>query len=350
MDQTDAEESASLAEVDAAVASQANKSETMPRKSSMKDLTGRLSQKANGTTYIQETEGIGHVQLHDEVNACSQISSMVAITDQPKTIRSQGTTTTAKKGRRHSEHSLLAQQAKRMGDAEDNFTSAFLIPDITMHIPKVTTGDPSTGPHEPVNCTICRASIQPSEDHTNCRPLPTLSVPVPVPVSTRMPLPTTYEEEPTIRPSQPPPQALANVIKSCEDELAHLKLQLAKYQELYNRHDPSLSKRERKRVCEKVKEILAAIERKADMIYGLYDVLEGQKEVQEVIVGGERVVIRGGEGTTQEIGAESANEDGQSCQSNEGVAEHDLPWEGIENTFPTLSSITGMTRRSRKSL
>ena len=238
-----------------------------------------------------------------------------------------------------------------MGIPQDDFTSAFLIPDITMRIPQTMTETPSTGPHEPVNCTVCRAAIQPNEDHNSCKPLPTLSIPVPVPVSTRMPLPTAYEEEPTIRPSQPPPQALASVIKSCEDELAHLKIQLAKYQELYNRHDPSLSKRERKRVCEKVKEILAAIERKADMIYGLYDVLEGQRDAQEVVVGGERVVIRGGDGKAQsEIEAESSSGEGEESASDDELAGEDLPWEGIENTFPTLSSITGLTRRSRKSL
>ena len=334
--------------MDATAAFEVDKSKVMPRKSAMKDLTGRLSQKADGTMCVQEKEEIKHPQQHDKVITL-QTPFTIENADCLKTVRSQGTTTT-KKGRRHSEHSILTQQAKRMGESEDNFTSAFLIPDITIHVPKVTPSDPSTGPHEPVNCSICRAAIQPSEDHTNCRPLPTLSVPVPIPVSTRMPLPTMYEEEPTIRPSQPPPEALANVIKSCEDELAHLKLQLAKYQELYNRHDPSLSKRERKRVCDKVKEVLAAIERKADMIYGLYDVLEGQKEAQEVIVRGERLVIRGGEGKTQEIGDGSADEDGENGDSEEEFVGQDTPWEGIENTFPTLSSITGMTGRSRKSL
>ena len=69
--QMDNDESASLAEVDATVAAEADRSKAMPRKSSMKDLTGRLSQKADGTMHIQETERTKHFQQQDEVNTLS---------------------------------------------------------------------------------------------------------------------------------------------------------------------------------------------------------------------------------------------------------------------------------------
>jgi hypothetical protein len=103
-------------------------------------------------------------------------------------------------------------------------------------------------------------------------------IPRPVPVSDRMPVPGQYEEEPTIRPSQPPGIALATVLKDLQDELSGLKRSAKKYQQLYDSHDPALSKRSRKSVFEKIQTLNKTIDAKADQIYSLYDVLEGQKQ------------------------------------------------------------------------
>lgn len=100
----------------------------------------------------------------------------------------------------------------------------------------------------------------------------------PVPVSNRVPVPGPFEEEPTIRPSQHPGIALATVLGALESELAELKHSAKKYQEIYDSHDAALSKRSRKNVFEKIKKLNQSIDVKADHIYSLYDVLEGQKQ------------------------------------------------------------------------
>lgn len=100
----------------------------------------------------------------------------------------------------------------------------------------------------------------------------------PIAVSDRMPVPGPYEEEPTIRPSQHPGIALATVLGALESELSELKGSARKYQSLYDNHDAALSKRSRKCVFERLQKLNQTIDAKADQIYSLYDVLEGQKE------------------------------------------------------------------------
>lgn len=103
-----------------------------------------------------------------------------------------------------------------------------------------------------------------------------LSLLVPVVKQTTKPIP--YEEEPTLRPSQSPALALLSVIKGLEDELSVEKRQLAQYQALYNNQNPSLAKRARKSLKEKMDSLLRTVDGKADQIYSLYDVVEGQKQ------------------------------------------------------------------------
>ena len=100
----------------------------------------------------------------------------------------------------------------------------------------------------------------------------------PVPVSNRVPVPGPYEEEPTIRPSQHPGIALATVLGALQTELAELKGSAKKYQQIYDDHDAALSKRSRKNLFEKLQKLNKSIDNKADHIYSLYDVLEGQKQ------------------------------------------------------------------------
>ena len=174
-------------------------------------------------------------------------------------------------------------------------TSAFILPDITMRNPSEATMKLSNeaqnvfdrlASHEGENCTICKHVIDRNtpHEHGNGRKI---AIPKPVPVSERMPSPGPDDEDVTMRPSQPPPIALATVMKSLEDELEHLKIELDRYQALYNKHDPSLSKRKRKMVYDKIEKVLKTIDAKADQIYALYDVLEGQKETGKEMTEGE---------------------------------------------------------------
>ncbi|KAI9884997.1 MAG: TFIIH/NER complex subunit [Watsoniomyces obsoletus] len=154
-------------------------------------------------------------------------------------------------------------------------TSAFIIPDITIREPWLLSCPHGTTEHDRQSCTICRAHTTGNKTTTGAG----IKIPKPIPVSERMPPRTSpQDEEPTIRPSQPPPIALAVVMKGLEDELSHLKIQLGGYQSAYSKHDASLSKSKRKTLSNKINELLKRIDMKADQIYALYDVLEGQKE------------------------------------------------------------------------
>lgn len=86
-----------------------------------------------------------------------------------------------------------------------------------------------------------------------------------------------YEEEPTIRPSQPPALALASVIQGLEDELSRAKQEFVHYQNVYNQQNPTAGKRARHLLKKKMEVSLKDIDVKADYIYSLYDVVEGQK-------------------------------------------------------------------------
>ncbi|KAK2021285.1 hypothetical protein LX32DRAFT_263855 [Colletotrichum zoysiae] len=86
-------------------------------------------------------------------------------------------------------------------------------------------------------------------------------------------------EDATMRPSQPPGNALAKVIKGLEDELEHMKMEHAKMQARYDRHNPALAESKRKQLKINIDANMNAREVKSAQIYALYDVLEGQKQV-----------------------------------------------------------------------
>lgn len=252
----------------------------------------------------------------------------------------------------------------------ENMTSAFIIPDITMQVPNGDKDLPTNlstaaqqvfdglAPHNGLNCTICKRLIEQGTIHEHNEAVKkTVKIPKPVPVSERMLEATPYEEEPTMRPSQPPALALATVMKGLEDELAHLKLQLSQYQTLYNRHDPSLSKRRRKSVHQKIESLLQAVDVKSDQIYALYDVLEGQK------TNGHEMNDQEIEVTLQSIGVEIGNlnlrggdvpvENGQTearraweDTGSSDESEEESMWKGIEETAETMKSGRAETRRS----
>ncbi|KAL5614943.1 hypothetical protein BROUX41_005011 [Berkeleyomyces rouxiae] len=141
--------------------------------------------------------------------------------------------------------------------------------------------------HSCRNCSVCtRIST-----HTNViSPAELLEgkkrvlVARPVPVSDRIPIAAaSHFEDPTMRPSQPPGNALAIVIKALEDESEHLNMELASLQARYNALDKSLGKRERRLVASQLRAIIKKLEAKNDQIYALYDVLEGQKQAGQAM-------------------------------------------------------------------
>lgn len=182
----------------------------------------------------------------------------------------------------------------------------------------------------------------------------------PIPVSNRMPAPDQYEDEPTIRPSQHPGIALATVLQALEDELSGLKRSAKKYQRVYDTHDPALSRRSRKSVFEKLQTLNKAIDAKADHIYSLYDVLEGQKQhgqemSQEEIevtlqsIGIDPEELSYGNGCMGENNSPQVlNDEPRPVQRRPRSVSSDgeFPWEGAEFTG---THSTSSSRRSRNS-
>jgi hypothetical protein len=251
----------------------------------------------------------------------------------------------------------------------NDMTSAFILPDITMRHPTGPAMDTvkatqevfdSFAPHDNANCTICNRVLRQGEKHAHDQRVKnSVTVPKPVPVSDRK---DELPEDATMRPSQPPALALAIVLKGLEDELAHQKAQLAQYQAVYNQHDPSLSKRKRKAVFSKIEKLLQLIDIKADQIYALYDVLEGQKADGHEMTQGEvevtlksvgidldHVDLRGG-GLEDDDGVDDvrSHKSGKSGRSKWELQSEDsddeLPWEGFEDTIETRKS--GLTGKS----
>lgn len=307
--------------------------ETAPRKSSMKDLTAKSTKRKDATETDQQSE-------HN---------------------------------RRHSESSILTVRSRRRGPAAESMTSAFIVPDITIHnagasnqqVPKLTKEGQemidSLKAHNGQNCTVCKRAVKADEQHDHGKTTnETIKVARPVPVSERMPKASEEDGDPTIRPAQAPGLALATVLKELEDELAHLKIQLSHYQTLYNSHDPALSKRSRKSVQQQIETVLQAIDIKADQIYALYDVLEGQKEdgheisdeeveltLQSLGVKAPELRLRGGgdeEGVVE--GVEKPEERHPWDLGSDEDGDEELPWEGIESTLETTKS--GFARAARK--
>ena len=211
--------------------------------------------------------------------------------------------------------------------ADDNMTSGFILPDITIsnhkhaHLSDAAQAVLNTvAPHGTDNCIVCKRISGPEKtSHVH----KTVKIPALVPPSLRTPAPTADNPDPTVRPAQPPKIALAVVVKELNDELAHLKSDLASYQALYNRTDPSLSRRRRVMVYEKIQLLLKSVEIKSDQIYRLNDVAEDQKDMTkeeiEVTIGLNDIVrehVVGGHADDDED-----RENG-----------HMQPWEGIEST------------------
>ena len=243
----------------------------LPKKSSMKNLKER----SKGTT--QET-----FQSQKESRFVS-----AHLTSKNKKAN-DGQTTQSKASAKDSRPDMISngRRSKHKRENAEEWTSGFIVPDITIRNPgeaaiKLSQSASEVfnqlAQHDGHNCSICKRVIEYGIPHEHGSATK-LTVPKPTPVSDRMPLPEPDDDEPTMRPSQPPALALAMVLKELEDELKHSKIKLSEYQALYNSHDPALSKRKRKAVFDRIEKLLATIDSKADQIYSLYDVLEGQKQ------------------------------------------------------------------------
>ncbi|KAI4258792.1 MAG: hypothetical protein L6R42_004904 [Xanthoria sp. 1 TBL-2021] len=121
---------------------------------------------------------------------------------------------------------------------------------------------------------------------------------------------TINDEEPTERPSQPPAAALAAVLESVQAERALQLTQLAKYQANYNRHDTALNRRQRKQLHTKIIALTESVDRKADQIYNLHDLVADQEQK------GQSMTQNQVDNTLQSLGLE-------------------LPWQGIASSTTT---------------
>lgn len=193
---------------------------------------------------------------------------------------------------------------------QHNMTSAFFMPDITIHSTKGATNHsiPALSQearrvldgickHKSGNCNVCiriaafgesrsismsrRVSISADELRKGKK---TISVEKPIPVSDRMPdTDGKYIEEPTMRPSMDPGEALAILIKETRDEIDHLQMELKRLNDVYFGLDKSMGQRERRRVMTEIKKLQSEVEMKSGQLYKLHDVLEGQKQAGQLM-------------------------------------------------------------------
>ena len=233
------------------------------------------------------------------------------------------------------ETSILSNTSRRRrrvsANSEAGMTSAFILPDITMHSsqPFPTTTGQTKGAciaHSAASCTACHPF-----DFD-------LTIPTPVPVTDRQVPQDPDITSATIRPAQEPATALATVIKQKEDELRHWKMVLEQRQREYSQHDPAMSMRKRVRTRADIERLLRDIEIKSNQIYALYDVLEGQKQAaaaekaksagyapnndEEDTMSSVSVEQGRGSGSGMPYGLDGAYEDEES---------EELPWEGLSD-------------------
>ncbi|KAK9473707.1 centrosome microtubule-binding domain of Cep57-domain-containing protein [Dipodascopsis tothii] len=95
-----------------------------------------------------------------------------------------------------------------------------------------------------------------------------------------------WADEDSVRPAVAPQTAVTSIIKQIEDEFKHLKLQYHSAVTKYEQLDPSIGKRKRKTLVQRIKELTEELESKADQIYSLYDVLHAPADDNTTMFGG----------------------------------------------------------------
>ncbi|KAL3473540.1 hypothetical protein BJX99DRAFT_248848 [Aspergillus californicus] len=304
----------------------AGETENSTRQSALKPTPRKSSMKETKVTVPRPASALGDLTSTSKVSATEGESQLSVPVERP---------------RRHSDHAVTPRRRRRIAE---EMTSAFILPDITLHhanlaenltkLPEPTQRalDKATQ-HNGKNCTVCKQSVPGACDHTS----EAVTVPKPVPVSERMPEPSVFNEEPTMRPAQSPAVALATVLKALEDELSHLRMQLVSYQGAYNKLDASISKRQRKSLAEKIDKVMKDIDMKADQIYALYDVLEGQRERGQVMTEQEMEVTLQSIGIDANTGRADVTGTTDKSSRKDGAEyvdeDSELPWEGIESTM-----------------
>ena len=291
---------------------------TLPRKSSFRDAKSRPK-----SLQVQHGEERENIQPQVE--------------RQPKAYESL-----QRNGRKGPDRAgfALHSTAGRRASVPNDPTSGFIIDDITLQ-----------GLSNPIKSSTER-------NFANVKTK--ITVPRPVPVSDRD---VPQVDEPTLRPANAPGLALATVLKGLEDEVLSLREQLIKQEAMYNRHDPSLSRRQRKIVYSRIQKLLAALDVKSDQIYSLYDVLEGQKasgqmmQEDEVEVTLHKIGIdplpftSGARNPGNELNSETSDVDAFGVADDENYLDDlesnlsgDLSWKGLDPTT-TLGSLKGVTVR-----
>ncbi|KAK8196099.1 hypothetical protein M8818_007252 [Zalaria obscura] len=299
--------------------------QSIPRKSSLRDLSQRLN--------LDEPLDENTDRLLKEVRIQSPNTSDAISYSEPNATTDASMLSTS--SRRHRSKSF------------EEMTSAFILPDITLHAKSAPSTDAI--PHNKATCTFC-------PHPSGAEP----AIPTPVPVSDR----NIDDTAATIRPSQEPATALATVLKQLEDEIVHLKLRLAGYESEYNMHDPAVGRKRREWLNAKIGVMRAEVERRSAQVYGLYDVLEGQKGRKEG-EDGEGEEEEGNEETLQSLGIdpeelaerarkaqrEGAKERRRSVGSAKAGwefeaedSEEELPWEGISDSEDEVDLGAGRRR------
>jgi hypothetical protein len=295
--------------VRSAASAKSTRQQSLPRKSSMKDITERT----NGTVFEDLT---GHAS-NQEADAEPTQTGQSAI-----------------------DNSIISNTSRRRRSAPaENMTSAFIVPDIKISTAKdgttriELTEKVESRSHDNDNCTVCRRN-NPSAANEKVD----VQIPKLVPVSARMP----DEPDATLRPSQSPKDALALVVKELLDERAHLHLELAACRAMLEAHDVSLGMKKRSKINEALKDILQAIEVKDTQIYHLYDVLEGQDNNEHEITQQDVQELTRDIRLEERVGAEKKKKgkkvtvrsfhDSDEGDLGSGGEEDELPWEGFEDT------------------
>ena len=286
----------------------------LPRKSSMKAVSYQVDDQTRDVH--RDAAARGHVREH-------------ASYDDESMHEDESTHRSISPERQDTQRSIASHRSQRRARGEGlqaEMTSAYIVPDITL--PQLTPIIPSTSTH------ATHGTKQ------------TTVITRPVPVSDRMPVAAPGDEEHTVRPAQPPGLALATVLRGLESELQQLRQQLQEQETLYNQHDPSLSKHQRKIVYARIQKLMAVIDAKADQIYALYDVLEGQRAMGQMMEEEEVEVTLHNIGidiASARRAAESAPQDDVDDSEADIEDYDDLSWKGIDATqTQTLPSMRGL--------
>lgn len=178
-----------------------------------------------------------------------------------------------------SRHEHSRTSTRRRTVSED-FTSAFIIPDIHEQLGAHAPARSTHCQHARTNCTICTRIEFAGQKPTTKRKV---QIQRPVPVSDDVHDDADYEEEHTMRPSVDPGVALATVIKSIRDEIAHLKANYETKLRQYHDLDARAARAVRKSLKDEIDHIGFSIDVKNDQIYALFDVVEGQKTAGQLM-------------------------------------------------------------------